>query len=194
MNYLARLSSPLGPLVMTADDSGLTGLWFEGQRFFPAAFPPGIRETNDLPVFLLTSKWLSLYFRGLDPGFTPPLHLNASPFRKAVWSRLLSIPYGETRTYGEIAAEMNSSLSRTARVSPRAVGGAVGHNPVSLIIPCHRVVGASGRLTGYAAGLDRKARLLTLERGRSRLAGFRDRPCRERAEDCFFIAHSGGKK
>ena len=169
MDHLARLASPLGPLVMTADDSGLTGLWFEGQRFSPAAFPPGIRESDDLPVFLLTSKWLSLYFRGLDPGFTPPLHLNASPFRKAVWSLLLSIPYGETRTYGDIAAEMTSSSVSRTRISPRAVGGAVGHNPVSLIIPCHRVIGASGRLTGYAAGLDRKARLLALEQGKSRL-------------------------
>ena len=163
MDYLSRVSSPLGPLVMTADDSGLTGLRFEGQRFFPASFPSDIRETDDLPVFRMTSKWLSLYFRGLDPGFTPPLHLKSTPFRKDVWSLLLTIPYGETRTYGDIAAMMSSSASSATRVSPRAVGGAVGHNPIALIVPCHRVIGASGRLTGYAAGLDRKARLLALE-------------------------------
>ncbi len=144
---------------MASDGDALCGLWFDGQRFFASTL--GEHETRDLPVFRETRRWLDVYFSGKDPGFTPPLSLGGTPFRRTVWEELLRIPFGQTVTYGEIADRIGA-LSRT---SPRAVGGAVGHNPVSLIVPCHRVVGAGGALTGYAGGLDLKRRLLLLEAG-----------------------------
>ena len=144
---------------MASDGNALCGLWFDGQRFFASTL--GEHETRDLPLFRETCRWLDVYFSGKDPGFTPPLSLGGTPFRKTVWEELLRIPFGKTVTYGEIADRIGA-LSRT---SARAVGGAVGHNPVSLIVPCHRVVGAGGALTGYAGGLDLKRRLLFLEAG-----------------------------
>ena len=144
---------------MASDGNALCGLWFDGQRFFASTL--GEHETRDLPLFRETCRWLDVYFSGKDPGFTPPLSLGGTPFRKTVWEELLLIPFGKTVTYGEIADRIGA-LSRT---SARAVGGAVGHNPVSLIVPCHRVVGAGGALTGYAGGLDLKRRLLLLETG-----------------------------
>lgn len=144
---------------MASDGNALCGLWFDGQRFFASTL--GEHETRDLPLFRETCRWLDVYFSGKDPGFTPPLSLGGTPFRKTVWEELLRIPFGKTVTYGEIADRIGA-LSRT---SARAVGGAVGHNPVSLIVPCHRVVGAGGALTGYAGGLDLKRRLLLLETG-----------------------------
>lgn len=162
MERMAHWLSPLGGMTMSADEIGLTGLWFDGQKNFAEAISPDTLEEPSYPVFRQTVEWLSVYFGGSDPGFTPPLHLKGTPFRKAVWSVLLSIPYGETRTYGEVARAV-SAAAGSIHVSPRAAGGAAGHNPISLIVPCHRVIGASGGLTGYAGGLERKARLLAME-------------------------------
>lgn len=160
MPYLARYPSPLGPLTAGSDGESLTGLWFDGQKYFADTLT-GLYEKKPLLVFAQTERWLACYFSGREPDFTPPLKPEGSVFRKAVWEILLSIPYGKTITYGEIASVLAERTGR--RVSAQAVGGAVGHNPISLIIPCHRVMGAKGNLTGYAGGLDKKLSLLELE-------------------------------
>ncbi len=159
MDYTHHYDSPLGGITLASDGEALTGLWFDGQKHFAETLDPEHRE-KDLPVFAEAERWLDRYFSGKDPGFTPKLILRTTPFRKAVWEILLTIPYGKTMTYGEIAERMHLS-----RMSARAIGGAVGHNAISLIIPCHRVVGADGSLTGYAGGTDKKARLLEMEKG-----------------------------
>ena len=161
MDYTYSYLSPLGGITLASDGSSLTGLWFDGQKYFGSTLPAVHRE-QALPVFDETVRWLDIYFSGKIPDFTPPLALPACPFRKMVWEILLTIPYGRTMTYGEIAAEV-VKRSGTGRMSAQAVGGAVGRNPISLIIPCHRVIGASGKLTGYAGGLDKKIRLLQME-------------------------------
>ena len=159
MDYTHHYDSPLGGITLAGDGEALTGLWFDGQKHIAETLDPEHREKN-LPVFAEADRWLDLYFSGKDPGFLPKLALRGTPFRKAVWEILLTIPYGKTMTYGEIAEKMHLS-----RMSARAIGGAVGHNAVSLMIPCHRAVGADGSLTGYAGGVDRKARLLEMEKG-----------------------------
>ena len=159
MDYIRHYDSPLGGITLASDGEALTGLWFDGQKHFAETLDPEHRE-KDLPVFAEAERWLDRYFNGKDPGFTPKLILRTTPFRKAVWEILLTIPYGKTMTYGEIAERMHLS-----RMSARAIGGAVGHNAISLIIPCHRVVGADDSLTGYAGGTDKKARLLEMEKG-----------------------------
>ncbi len=151
----AAYLSPLGELVLASDGEALTGLWFVGQRHFPARLPSA-GELSALPVFAQTARWLDLYFAGVRPDFVPALSPRGTPFQRAVWDRLREIPYGGTVTYGELAAQLGTSA--------RAVGGAVGRNPISLLIPCHRVLGAGGSLVGYAGGPDRKRRLLALER------------------------------
>jgi len=158
MLYTSRYPSPLGEILLSADDGGLTGLWFDGQKYFASTLSSehGEKETE---AIALAKEWLDEYFQGRVPQKTPPLSLIGTDFRKSVWQFLLTIPYGTTVTYGTIA----KALSKEIRVSPRAVGGAVGHNPISLIIPCHRVIGADGSLTGYAGGIDRKIALLRLE-------------------------------
>lgn len=155
-----RLPSPLGALLLAADGSALTGLWFADQPDCPAA--PG-EAFAACPVFDQTERWLEIYFAGRAPSFSPPLRLEGTPFRRLVWELLLQIPFGETLSYGALAALTAQKLG-VLRMSAQAVGGAVGHNPVSLIVPCHRVVGADGSLTGYAGGTDRKRLLLQLER------------------------------
>ena len=150
--------SVLGTLLLVSDGTALTGLYFEDQKHLPDL--SGIRKQN-LPVFDETAAWLDLYFQGRIPEFAPPLSLHGSSFRLAVWNILLSIPYGKVITYGKIAFILAERSG--CRQSAQAVGGAVGHNPVSIIIPCHRVIGSNGRLTGYAAGLSRKEALLALE-------------------------------
>ena len=162
MEYTAFYASPLGGITLASDGEALTGLWFEGQKYYALTLSAA-HGPREQPVFALSARWLDLYFSGGEPEFTPPLSLNASTFRRAVWDILLTIPYGKTMTYGEIAQRLAAQLGR-ATVSAQAVGGAVGHNPISLMIPCHRVVGADGSLTGYAGGLDRKAALLRMER------------------------------
>ena len=157
-----RCSSPLGGILLASDGEALTGLWFEGQRYAPAP-PPGAPEPP-LPVLREAERWLTVYFSGHQPSFTPPLRPAGTPFQRTVWDLLLRIPRGETISYGALAEQTAAVLGRP-RMSAQAVGGAVGRNPIALIIPCHRVVGADGRLTGYAGGLWRKERLLALERG-----------------------------
>ena len=150
MLYLDHTDSPLGPITMASDGTSLTGLWFDGQKYFP--------------VFEDTRRWLHLYFSGTAPAFLPDLAPAGTPFQQDIWEILCSIPYGETRTYGQIA-ELYAQKHGILRMSAQAVGGAVGHNPISILIPCHRVVGADGSLTGYAGGLFRKTFLLELENG-----------------------------
>ena len=159
MDYTCHYISPLGGITLASDGEALTGLWFDGQKHFPSVLG---REQKSLPVFEEAVKWLDLYFSGKDPGFTPKLSLRSTPFREAVWEMLRSISFGETVTYGEIAARLAGERG-LVKSSARAVGGAVGHDPISLIIPCHRVVGAGGRLTGYAGGIEKKRFLLSLE-------------------------------
>ena len=159
MEYIHRAFSPLGRLTIASDGEALTGLWFDGQKHYADTLSP-VHMEKDLTVFEETERWLALYFSGKEPDFTPPLCLRGTSFRRAVWEILLTIPYGQTMTYGEIAGIVAEKQGFSG-MSAQAVGGAVGHNPVSLIIPCHRVIGASGRLTGYAGGLERKAALLS---------------------------------
>lgn len=161
MTCLQTYTAPLGELLLAADEVGLTGAWFEGQKYFARTLPKD-RTERETPVLAEAKRWLDCYFSGEAPDFLPPLHPQGSEFQKAVWDRLLRIPYGETTTYGEIAAALAAQQGR-AHLSAQAVGGAVGHNPISVIVPCHRVVGASGSLTGYAGGIERKVKLLTLE-------------------------------
>ena len=161
MEYIHHYDSPLGGITIASDGKALTGLWFDGQKYFAKGLDKDIREKN-LPVFEQTDQWLDSYFSGKAPGFTPPLNMKTTPFRKAVWEILLTIPFGKTMTYGEIARIL-AERQGVERMSAQAVGGAVGHNPIGIIIPCHRVVGADGSLTGYAGGLDKKIALLKLE-------------------------------
>lgn len=158
MLFLTHYASPLGPILLAADETGLTGLWFEAQKYFPSFLGVDYQE-KETPVLTETVRWLDVYFSRKDPGFLPPLHPQGSPFRQTVWDILLTIPRGQTMTYGEIARRLGVR-------SAQAVGGAVGHNPISILIPCHRVVGSDGSLTGYAGGVERKARLLQLEGAR----------------------------
>jgi len=161
MDYIHHYDSPLGGITMASDGTALTGLWFDGQKYF-AAHLSSDHEEKALPIFEQADQWLDIYFTGKAPDFTPPLHMRATPFQKAVWDILLTIPYGKTLTYGEIADRIAEQRG-LSRMSAQAVGGAVGHNLISLIIPCHRVVGSNGSLTGYAGGIDKKMKLLTLE-------------------------------
>jgi len=147
---------------MASDGQFLIGLWFEGQKYFLASLDTEVIEDAQLEVFDQTRRWLDIYFRGEVPIFLPPIRLVGSEFRRQVGEIMLSIPYGKTMTYGEIAAKMAQQLGKP-RMSAQAIGGAVGHNPISVIVPCHRVVGANGSLTGYAGGIDLKVSLLQLE-------------------------------
>ena len=154
--------SPLGTITLACDGEAIIGLWFNKQRYFGNILPEET-ERSDHPLFENAKRWLDLYFSGREPDFTPPLRYDSTPFRKQVCEIMLTIPYGHTMTYGEIAAEIARQQGKE-RMSAQAVGGAVGHNPISLIIPCHRVVGTNGSLTGYGGGIARKVKLLELER------------------------------
>ena len=161
MDCIWHYESPLGGITLGSDGKALTGLWFDGQEHYAVTLPSQA-ERRRLPVFDETCRWLDIYFSGRAPDFTPELALHGTPFRKAVWDILLTISFGKTMSYGEIAERLARQMG-ISRMSAQAVGGAVGHNPVSIIVPCHRVVGADGSLTGYAGGLERKARLLEIE-------------------------------
>ncbi len=161
MQYTHHYNSPLGGITAASDGDRLIGLWFDGQKYFADTLDSD-HEEKELPVFKQTDRWLDIYFRGREPGFTPPLSINTSEFRRTVWEIMLTIPYGNTMTYGEIAEKLARERG-LARMSAQAVGGAVGHNPISLIIPCHRVVGANGSITGYAGGIEKKIKLLEME-------------------------------
>lgn len=161
MIYTSKYASPLGGILLAADEVGLRGLWFDGQKYFARDLPDE-RTERETPVLSEVKRWLDLYFGGQEPDSLPPLHPVGTPFRQAVWEILLRIPYGKTVTYGEISKQLAEKMG-LERMSAQAVGGAVGHNEISIIIPCHRVVGSNGSLTGYAGGIDRKIKLLELE-------------------------------
>ena len=161
MTKTMRYSSPLGGILLAADDEGLIGLWFEGEKYFADVLPADAAE-GESEALVKTKRWLDVYFSGYEPDFVPPLHPIGSAFRQEVWALLRKIPYGQTTTYGALAAQLAAAHGGKP-MSAQAVGGAVGHNEISIIIPCHRVVGASGSLTGYAGGIDKKVRLLELE-------------------------------
>ncbi len=146
-------------MILAGDEIGLTGLWFEGQKHFGYHLD---RKDEELPILTQAKEWLDIYFDGQEPSPQLPLHLIGTDFQKEVWHILLSIPYGQTTTYGDIARQI-ATMRKIPRMSAQAVGGAVGRNPISLIVPCHRVIGTDGSLTGYAGGIDRKLALLRLE-------------------------------
>ena len=161
MQYTAAYQSSVGDVLLAADETGLTGLWFEGEKFYALSLDPE-HEERETPIFAITRRWLDIYFSGHEPDFMPPVHMIGSEFRRCVWELLLQIPYGTTVTYGDLARQV-SRRRGLRRMSAQAVGGAVGHNEISIIVPCHRVAGTNGSLTGYAGGVDKKRRLLELE-------------------------------
>ncbi len=161
MTFTCHYDSPLGGITLAATESGLCGLWFDGQKYFGH----GLKEeaiAKETPLLLQTRQWLDVYFSGRQPDFCPPLQPSGTHFQQTVWQILSTIPYGETRTYKDIAMETARHLERP-HMAAQAVGNAIGHNPISILIPCHRIVGSNGSLTGYAGGISRKQSLLELE-------------------------------
>ncbi len=161
MYYFSSLDSPLGTITLASDGTALTGLWFDGQKYDRAGLSAQA-EQADLPVFTQARQWLTRYFRAEPAGELPPLAPAGTVFQQTVWTILGEIPYGQTRTYGQIAVETAARLGRP-QAAARAVGSAIGRNPISILIPCHRVIGAGGSLTGYAGGIARKRAMLALE-------------------------------
>ncbi len=163
MFYSTTYASPIGKITLACNGSSLIGLWLEGQKYFGGGFSETLIEKNEMPIFIKTKNWLDRYFAGERPAISDlALAPFGSAFRQKVWNILCGIPYGQIVTYGDIAKQLASDLHKKG-MSSQAVGGAVGHNPISIIIPCHRVVGANGSLTGYAGGIDTKVKLLELE-------------------------------
>lgn len=161
MQYINRYSSPIGDITLASENNNLIGLWFDGQKYFASNLLHDCIE-KELPIFIQTKKWLDIYFSGKEPNFTPTLSFdNASKFRKQVWEVLLKIPFGKTTTYKKIAEQLENQTGK--KISAQAVGNAVGHNPISIIVPCHRVIGTNKNLTGYAGGIDKKIKLLQVE-------------------------------
>lgn len=161
MRFKTTCTSPLGDILLASDGQALTGLWFQGQKYCGAGLPEDAIECADLSIFAETRAWLDAFFAGGRPARTPRFAPSGTPFQQTVWTELQHIPYGATETYGGLARRIGER--RGTPTSARAVGAAVGRNPISLIIPCHRVVGADGSLTGYAGGIWRKRELLALE-------------------------------
>lgn len=162
MQYISHYSSPIGNILLAEDDIGLTGLWFEGQKYFAHCLDR-TAEARELSLFEKAKRWLDIYFSGRDPDISVPLHLTGTAFQNQVWNILCSIPYGQTTTYGEIAKQLAAQRG-IPHMSAQAVGGAIGHNHISILVPCHRVIGTNGCLTGYAGGIDKKVKLLMLEK------------------------------
>ncbi|WP_405304251.1 methylated-DNA--[protein]-cysteine S-methyltransferase [Methanobrevibacter sp.] len=158
MYYSTDYISPIGRMLIVSDGESICGLWFYGQKHFLSSINDEIIQNDDLAIFKKVKIWLNDYFNGLNPKIDFKVNPHGTDFRCRVWEILSQVPYGETITYGEIA------LMLSDKMSAQAVGGAVGHNPVSIIIPCHRVIGADGKLTGYAGGIDKKIALLKLEK------------------------------
>ena len=154
--FTSHYYSPLGGMTMASDGQALTALWFDGTRR-ESRFADGTSATTVLPIFDETRRWLDLYFAGKNPDFTPQLAPKGTPFQQRVWEILLTIPYGKTMSYGDVARQISPTMSA------QAIGGAVGRNPIGIIIPCHRVIGADGSLTGYGGGLERKRWMLEME-------------------------------
>lgn len=165
MAYKKSYESPFGEMIMASDGIALTALAFQGQKYYEKAVPADAEEVK-LPIFDCTREWLDVYFSGQIPTFTPTIATRGTIFQEEVWEILKRIPYGQVVSYGEIAATIAEGRG-LKRMSAQAVGGAVGRNPISIIIPCHRVVGTNGHLTGYAGGLDKKEELLKLERAKA---------------------------
>ncbi len=163
MDYIQHYESPLGGITLASDGEALVGLWFVGQKYYGSVLCGEGRE-EDLSVFRQAKRWLDIYFSGKAPDFMPPLVMRGTPFRKEVWEIMRSIPFGQTMSYGEIAEKLSEQRKNGGKTSARAVGNAVGHNPISLMIPCHRVIGTKGNLTGYAGGIEKKEKLLAMER------------------------------
>lgn len=163
MDYTHIYHSPLGEITLASDGESLIGLWFEKNRYFGEILTKETMTDDHLPIFEQADHWLDIYFSGKVPNFTPKLYVRGSDFRRRVCQILQAIPYGQTRTYKEIAAQIAAERG-LARMSAQAVGGAVGHNPILIIIPCHRVIGTNGSLTGYGGGIERKIKLLELEK------------------------------
>lgn len=166
MVYLRHWQSPVGEMIMASNGQELIGLWFADQKKYPVFKDEDAVILDELDVFHQTIKWLDIYFSGKEPGFVPPLTLMGTDFRQLTARLLQAIPYGTTITYGELGKIIAPILDRKS-MSAQAVGGAVGHNTIAVIVPCHRVVGADGKLTGYAGGVWRKEYLLRLEQGES---------------------------
>ena len=162
MEHIYHYKSPLGGITVASNGKVITGLWFDGQKYFADTLDKNHKESQ-LPVFEQAKEWLDIYFSGKSPDFTPQICMKTTEFRKTVWKIMLEIPYGKIITYGEIAKKIAEEKG-LAKMSAQAVGNAVGHNAISIIIPCHRVIGANGKLTGYAGGLDKKIKLLELEK------------------------------
>lgn len=162
MCFIYKYASPLGGITAASNGNALIGLWFDGQKYFGCNLPPKCEEKN-LPVFEKTALWLDIFFSGKPPQFALPLSISATPFRRSVWDIIAAVPYGQTITYGEIA-DIIANANGLLKMSPQAVGGAVAHNPFLLVVPCHRVIGSDGSLTGYAAGISKKSKLLDLEK------------------------------
>lgn len=167
MEYIHNIESPVGTLTVSSDGENVSGLWIAGQKYFAktlgdaAGNQPGLPAGQNPPVFDTVEKWLDIYFSGEEPDFMPPLMPRGSLFQKTIWNILCKIPYGRTTTYGEVAKQFE--MENKGRTSARAAGGAVGRNPVSILIPCHRVIGKKGDLTGYAGGVAIKRTLLQME-------------------------------
>ena len=161
MQYISHYASPLGDMLLAADEAGLRGAWFAGQKYFARGLDAE-HEEAETPALRAAKRWLDVYFSGREPDAPVPLHLVGTAFQREVWALLCAIPYGQTTTYGSLA-RLLADRRGAPHLSAQAVGGAVGRNPVSVIVPCHRVVGADGRLTGYAGGTEKKLRLLELE-------------------------------
>lgn len=161
MDYTCRYGSPLGELGLASDGKALVALWFAWREDAGSTLSDEREERPDLPIFDQARAWLDAYFAGEDPGSTPPCAPRGSGFRQRVWRVMARIPYGGLATYGDIAREVEAQTGR--KCAAQAVGGAVGHNPIGIILPCHRVIGAGGNLTGYGGGLDTKLALLELE-------------------------------
>ncbi len=165
MYYMTTCVSPIGLITLACDNDGknLLGLWTQGQKYHGGTIAEEMREKNDIPLFDTVKKWLKRYFSGQKPSVTElPLAPIGGEFRQRVWQILKEIPYGEVVTYGDIAKKIAAATGKS-RFSSQAVGGAVGHNPISIIIPCHRVVGSNGSLTGYAGGIEMKLKLLEFD-------------------------------
>lgn len=161
MQYTSCYQSPLGNILLAANDKELTGLWFEGQKYFARCLEKNHQE-KEIPVLKRTKQWLDIYFSGKEPPFTVPLYFTGTEFQKEVWQILYAVPYGKLTTYSEIAKQLAAKRG-LKHMSAQAMGGAVGHNEFSIIVPCHRVIGANGSLTGYAGGIDKKQALLCFE-------------------------------
>ena len=163
MIYISTYSSPIGDILLASNNNKLIGLWFKNQKYYMNSIKEEVEEKNDEETLMKAKKWLDRYFKGEKPSIKElPLNPDGTEFRKKVWQILCEIPYGSTITYKEIALKLAKEKGLKS-LSAQAVGGAVGHNPISIIIPCHRVVGSNGKLTGYAGGLDKKEYLLKLE-------------------------------